>query len=250
MKVSIITATYNSKEYINETYESISKQVYTDWEWIVTDDCSSDGTFDILRKIARSDNRVKLFSNKINSGAAISRNNSMDSASGEFIAFIDADDLWEPEKLSKQLEFMKETNTGFSFTAYQLISNDGSLLGKTVDATNEGSFNYCDMLKKKATLGCSTVMLSRDILGSERMPNVRTGQDYAFWLNIMKNGHSASIIPLVLTKYRISDNSISRNKVKKALRQWEIYRSLERLSFTESLYYFCFYAYRAVFRRA
>ncbi|PHI34875.1 glycosyl transferase family 2 [Pseudoalteromonas sp. GCY] len=250
LKVSIITATYNSQEYISKTYESIKKQTYKDWEWIVTDDCSSDDTYSILSSIADNDIRVKLFVNKVNSGAAIARNNSLDFASGEFVAFIDSDDLWEPEKLSMQLEFMQESNSDFSFTAYQLISNDGALLGKTIDSSNSGSFNYFDMLKKRATLGCSTVIISKTLLNERRMPNIRTGQDYAFWLSIMKSGHSANILPVVLTKYRISNNSISRNKFKKALRQWEIYRGFEKLGVIKSLFYFVFYAFHAVFRRA
>lgn len=250
LKVSIITATYNSQNYIKETYESIRKQTHTNWEWIVTDDASSDDTFDILSSIAKNDKRVKLFYNRSNSGSAISRNNSMDNACGDFIAFIDSDDLWEPNKLSEQLDFMLAHNSGFSFTAYQLISDDGVSLAKTVDTKNHGCFNYFDMLKKRATLGCSTVILTKDTLSDNRMPDLRTGQDYAFWLSILKSGKTADILPLALTRYRISNNSISRNKFKKAMRQWEIYRNLENLSFVKSLCYFVFYAYRAVFRRS
>ncbi|HCB3326232.1 TPA: glycosyltransferase family 2 protein, partial [Escherichia coli] len=108
--VSIITATYNSEKYILELYESIKKQKHENWEWIVTDDFSTDKTFDILKSIASKDKRVKIFQNHINSGAALSRNNSMKNAAGEFIAFIDSDDLWFPDKLSKQIQFMNENN--------------------------------------------------------------------------------------------------------------------------------------------
>lgn len=249
MSISIITATYNSEEYVLETYESIKNQTNTDWEWIVTDDCSTDGTWSALLSIASQDSKVRVFRNEVNSGAAIARNNSLDHIKGDYIAFIDSDDLWEPTKLATQIKFMRDTNTKFSFTGYQLIDNEGILLGKTVDTTNSDSFSYSDMLAKKATLGCSTVILSRDALGDFRMPNLRTGQDYAFWLRILKSGQRACLLHSPLTKYRISNNSISKNKVKKAFRQWEIYREHENIPFLLSCYYFVFYAYRAVFRR-
>ncbi|MDH1841620.1 glycosyltransferase [Aeromonas caviae] len=248
-KVSIVTATYNSSKYIEETYESIRNQSFSDWEWLVTDDASTDDTFEKLENICKSNDRVRAFRNAINSGAAVSRNNSLEYASGEFIAFIDADDTWHPSKLTQQIKFMTDNSLDFSFTAYTLIDEDGNHLDKSVDSKNTGFFNYRDMLAKKATLGCSTVILSRKALGELRMPNIRTGQDYAFWLMILKRGFVAYIFPSKLTNYRISQNAISRNKFKKALRQWEIYRRIEGLGAFISLYYFVFYAIRALFRK-
>ena len=247
--VSIITATYNSENEILETYESIKNQTISDFEWLVTDDCSSDKTVFLLEGISKQDHRVKIYVNKYNMGAAAARNNSIKNASGEFLAFIDSDDLWIINKLEKQIEFMDANNSSFSFTAYRLIDSNGNALNKVVDSKLRNSISYEDMLLKKATLGCSTVMLRKDDFDDIEMPNIRTGQDYALWLILLKSGVKADPINNILTEYRILPGSISRNKIKKACRQWEIYRKLERLSMVKSLYCFCFYAWRAIFRK-
>ncbi len=247
-QISIITATFNSSDELLYTYNSIKKQTHFIWEWLVTDDCSSDNTFKLLKDISSNDKRVKIFKNSENSGAAISRNNSLDHAKGEYIAFIDSDDLWKPSKLEKQLAFMGD-DIDFSFTAYELINESGECLDKIVDGNQSGIFSYEDMLMKKATLGCSTVMLRRSAFQDITMPLLRTGQDYATWLKLLKTGKKAYLLNEVLTKYRIMPNSISRNKVKKAKRQWQIYRDVEKLPFFKSVICFCFYAWRAVFRK-
>ena len=249
MKVSIITATYNSENEIMSTYRSILNQTFTDWEWVITDDCSQDRTAEILNDIQASDSRVRVFRNPVNSGAAVSRNCSISYSQGEFLAFVDSDDLWEPEKLSSQLKFMELEGIDFSFTAYELIDEFGSSLDKFVDLNQVGKFDYFDMLKKKATLGCSTVIIRKAAFKDLSMPLLRTGQDYAFWLKLLKTGKCAYVFNRSLTKYRIRPSSISRNKFRKALRQWEIYRSIERLKLTSSINCFFFYAFRAVFRR-
>ncbi|MEX2942230.1 glycosyltransferase family 2 protein [Serratia fonticola] len=246
--VSIITPTYNSEKYVEHTYKSILSQTYQNWEWVVTDDCSNDGTYKKLLEIADKDTRVKIFKNNKNSGAAITRNNSIKNAQGRFIAFIDSDDLWLPRKLEKQIAFMNEHRIHFSFTAFKVMSEDGRSSGKLIDINKNGCFSYGDILRKKVTLGCSTVILRRDANMNISMPLIRTGQDYALWLSILKSGYLAHIYPETLTSYRIVANSISRNKYKKALRQWEIYRSIEKLSLIESAYYFVNYAFRAIFR--
>ncbi|KNH10611.1 glycosyl transferase family 2 [Vibrio lentus] len=247
-KVSIITATYNDEAWIVDTYNSILAQSHEDWEWLITDDSSSDKTFDIITQLASNDQRIKLFKNDINSGAAVSRNRSISHSDGEFIAFLDSDDLWHPLKLEKQLDFMGD-NIDFSFTAYELVDSEGESLDAKVDSSQSGSFSYDDMLKKKATMGCSTVMLRISAFDDLSMPLLRTGQDYALWLKLLKSGALAHVLNDVLTQYRILPNSISRNKFKKAKRQWEIYRKLEGIGLFYSSINFVFYAYRAVFRR-
>lgn len=246
--VSIVTATYNSSQEILETHQSIFAQTHSSWEWLITDDCSSDNTFEIITGLSEQDARIRVFRNEVNSGAAVSRNNSLRHAKGEFIAFIDSDDVWAPDKLDKQLDFMGET-VDFSFTAYELINELGVLMNQTVDANQNGAFDYEDMLRKKATLGCSTVMLRRNAFSDLSMPLLRTGQDYATWLKLLKTGKKAYLLNEVLTSYRILPTSISRNKVKKAKRQWQIYREVENLPMIKSAVCFCFYAWRAVFRK-
>ena len=247
--VSIITPSFNSKQYLLETYESIKAQSYSNWEWIVTDDCSSDGTDLLLQNISTLDKRVISLFNEKNSGAAVSRNLSIGSAKGEFIAFIDSDDLWQPEKLELQLGFMQVGDFDFSFTGYELINSSSALLGQKVDSNLSIPITYDDMLMKKATMGCSTVMLRRSAFSDLNMPLIRTGQDYALWLKLLKTGALAHPLPRVLTKYRILPNSISRNKLKKAVRQWQIYREIEGLPLVKSSVCFLNYAFRAVFRK-
>ena len=248
VSVSIITATYNSSNEIISTYQSILSQSLQSWEWIVTDDFSTDDTFEALQKLANGDNRILILQNSKNSGAAVSRNKSLQHASGKFIAFIDSDDIWLPGKLEKQVKYMKENNLDFSFTAYELINEQGHKLSKNVDTHLKSFITYEDMLKKKATLGCSTVMLRKEAFNDISMPLLRTGQDYATWLKLLKTTNAYPLTD-VLTQYRILPNSISRNKIKKAKRQWQVYREIEKLSFFKSAICFCFYARRAVFRK-
>lgn len=247
--ISIISASYNCDSIIRDTYFSLDEQTCSDWSWFITDDSSFDQTYQVLKEISITDSRVKVFRNNVNSGAAFSRNNSLFFIDGDFIAFIDSDDLWLPDKLEKQIKFMNDNNIDFSFTAYELIDENGNKIGKQVDTHLTGPVSYEDMLRKKATLGCSTVMLRRSAFDDISMPLIRTGQDYALWLKLLKTGVKAYPMPEVLTQYRILPNSISRNKFKKAMRQWQIYREIEKLPLLKSIECFCFYAWRAVFRR-
>lgn len=249
MLVSIITPVYNAALWIPQTYSSLCNQTHKNWEWLVTDDCSSDDSYDFLCKIAEKDKRVKVFQNKINSGAAISRNNSLVRAMGDFIGFIDCDDLWFPKKIETQISAMEAKALNFSFTGYQLIDTNGRSLRVHVDSNHFYPLSYEDMLRKKATIGCSTVMLRTMAFEDILMPNIRTGQDYALWLSLLKKGELAYPINDILTSYRIVPGSISRNKFHKAKRQWMIYREIEKLTITKSLICFCWYAWRAIFRK-
>lgn len=246
--VSIITASYNSESFIRITYNSIVAQKYTNWEWLVTDDCSVDNSYNILKEIQLKDPRVKVFQNIANLGAAPARNKSLSQASGRFIAFLDADDVWREDKLYKQMRFMSDGGFGMSFTAYKVICEKGQYIGSMIDLLAPSTISYQDLLVKKATFGCSTVIIDRGFVGDISMPNLRTGQDYATWLSILKKGCTAHLFREPLTSYRIVKGSISRNKIKKALRQWQIYRDVENLSLLYSIYCFIHYGYRAVFR--
>ncbi|MUJ37282.1 glycosyltransferase family 2 protein [Aliivibrio fischeri] len=247
--ISIITPAFNCRNTIGETYNSICLQSYDNWEWIITDDQSSDDTYLHLVQLSKNDRRIKVLRNKQNEGAAVSRNKSINFSDGEYLAFIDSDDLWHEDKLLNQVNIMMAESLSFTFTAYGLIDVHGNSLGGIVDSKQKEPLTYEDMLRKKATLGCSTVMLKRSSFDIIEMPLIRTGQDYALWLKLLKTGVKAYPITEVLTQYRILPDSISRNKIKKAKRQWQIYREIEKLSLLKSLECFCFYAWRAVFRK-
>jgi teichuronic acid biosynthesis glycosyltransferase TuaG len=198
--------------------------------------------------MADRDPRILLISNQENRGAAYSRNRALESSVGDFVAFLDADDRWSSEKLAKQLSFMQTMAADASFTAYSLIDASGQSTGKAIDLTPRRIVSYSDALRKRATIGCSTVMLRKRSIGDALMPLIRTGQDYAFWLSLMRRGIEFYHLPEPLSEYRITPGSISRNKFKKAKRQWQIYRRIEGLSLADSTICFASYAVRALIR--
>ena len=245
MLVSVITPVYNSERYIKRTYESLRLQTHQNWEWLLVDDESKDNSRQIIRDIVSSDARVKAVFSSTNQGAAASRNHALKIARGDMCAFLDSDDQWVSDKLEKQLKFMG-SDLDFSFTSYELIDSDSNLLNKQIDCSEHSPVSYTHLLKKTVTLGCSTVMIRRSEFPKLQMPLIRTGQDYACWLSILKQGYHAHLLPQPLTQYRITPNSISRNKVKKAIRQWQIYRELEGLEFWHAAFCFASYAARAI----
>jgi len=186
--------------------------------------------------------------NPQNAGAAVTRNRAISSATGKYLAFLDADDLWENQKLEEHLKFMEEIGCSMSFTPYRIMTKDGRDSGREIDTHAPTSVDYQAMLKKEATMGCSTVILNRELLPKIEMPNLRTGQDYALWLSLLRRGAVSVKFPKPLTRYRITPGSISRNKLRKASRQWQIYRDFEGLGVFRSSWYFVNYAVRAIVR--
>lgn len=245
-KVSVITASYNAARFIGETIESVLNQTYTDLELIIVDDCSTDNTEEVVNKYIEKDDRIKFYKLEINSGAAVVRNTAIEKASGRFIAFLDSDDIWDREKLEKQIKFMKDNNYGFSFTSYRLMREDGQLIGKEVIAPNYMKYNQ---LLKNTIIGCLTVVIDREIIGDFRMPLVRAGQDTATWLSILRKGNIAYGLNEILASYRLVDGSISSNKVKALRRTWNTYRNLEKLNLVKSSYYFLCYTLNAIKKR-
>ena len=244
--VSIVTPVYNAERFIKETIDSVIAQTYKNWEMILVDDCSSDSSAEIIDEYVISDSRIKYMKNAENSGAAVSRNAGIEAAEGQYIAFVDSDDVWESEKLEKQLEFMKEKGYGFTFTSYRYVMEDGSVTDKTARAIEKINYNG---LLKNTVIGCSTVVIDKKITGDFRMPLLRRGQDTATWLQILKKIDYAYGLDIPLVKYRKVSNSISSNKFKALKRTWNIYRNVEHLGLIKSCYVFCCYAFNAVMRR-
>lgn len=238
--ISVITPSYNSSKFIGDAIESVQAQTYANWEMIICDDCSKDQTVEIVEKYAEQDSRVKLIKLKENSGAAVTRNTAINNSSGRFIAFLDADDQWLADKLSRQISFMLENDIGFSFTGYEVMDDMGNSTGKVVKVPDKVNYQY---LMKNTIIGCLTVVLDREKVGEVQMPLYRTRQDFALWLSILKKGHIAYGINEVLARYRKTAGSISRNKVKAAKQNWIIYREHEKLSLLPALWYFVNYAW-------
>ncbi|WP_249869266.1 glycosyltransferase family 2 protein [Oceanobacillus saliphilus] len=241
--ISVITPSYNAEKFIGYTIESVLNQTYSNWEMVIVDDCSTDNTTSIVKEYMERDKRIKLFVLEENSGSAVARNTAMENAKGQYIAFLDSDDLWLPEKLEKQLSFMREKEIAFSFTKYVRILEDGTKTNAVSEAPE--SVNYDDLMKR-CVIGCLTVMLDREKIGNLKMVNIRTRQDYVYWLTITKNGFLAYGLPEILAEYRLVDNSISSNKWKAAKRNWYVFREIEKQSLPKSIWYFSHYAVRSI----
>lgn len=234
--VSIIMPSYNSADTIAKSIESVQKQDYAHWELLITDDCSSDRTVEIVRQLASQDPRISIEVNSVNSGAGFSRNQSINRSSGKYIAFLDADDLWLPNKLSIQVAFMDETNSLFSYTAYQKFS-DAGLGGVIVPPPR---VTYSELLRG-SVIGCLTAMFNAEVLGRQTMPLIRKRQDMGLWLKLLKICHEAQCIPEVLAQYR-TDSGMSQNKLSAAKYQWRLYRDVVGLNLSKSVWYFGWYA--------
>ena len=246
--VSIIIPVYNAASYLEETINSIQEQTYSNWEAIFIDDCSSDNSYNLIKKYQKEDKRIKLIKNKTNSGAAVSRNNGINHAEGDYLCFLDADDKWHPEKLEKQINFMQELNCEFSFTGYQFANEKCNPNGKIVSVPDK--INYKQALKN-TTIWTSTVMFDMNKLSKEdiRMPNIKRGQDTATWWKVLKKIQYAYGLNEVLSYYRRTNDSLSANKLTALKRTWNLYRNVEHLNIFYSMYCFFWYCVNAIKRR-
>lgn len=245
LKVSVITPVYNTEEFLRETIESVLNQTYENFEYILIDDCSLDNSAEIIKEYQQSDSRINYIKLNENLGAAVARNTGLENAEGRYIAFIDSDDVWHPEKLEKQLMFMQKYGRAFTYTKYERISEEGEFEG----APNfPEKLNYTGLLKNTA-IACSTVVIDRKIIEDFRMPLVRKGQDTATWLQILKNHDYAYLVDDVLNQYRTRRNSLSNNKWYALKRTWNTYRNIEKLPIYKSSYFFVFYVVNALKRR-
>lgn len=238
--ISIITPAYNAEKFIVDTIESVCNQTYSNWEMIIVDDFSTDQTVFIVEAYVQKDARISLLRLKENSGSAIARNTAMDNAQGRFIAFLDSDDVWLPEKLEKQVRFMIKKNIAFSFTEYVRMKENGQLTNSVMKVPP--SIGYVGLMKH-CVIGCLTVMLDTEKTGKVKMINIRSRQDYVLWLTLTKNGFLAYGMQEVLAKYRVVKDSISSNKLKMVRQNWHVYRNIENQSVWKTLWYLLNYAY-------
>jgi len=207
--VSVIMPAYNSAKFIAESIQSVINQTHQNWELLIIDDASEDATLNIIETLQLEDSRIKHCKNSINEGAGISRNKAIRAAKGNFIAFLDADDLWLPEKLEIQLEFMFSKDLDMTYSSYYLIDEAGKFLDKKVQALP--TLTYKKLLKSNY-VGNLTGIYSVDKLGKIYSPILRKRQDWALWLSVMQKIGATKGILKPLAKYRIRENSISNNK--------------------------------------
>lgn len=235
--VSIIMPTYNCGEFIEKAINSIINQTYTNWELIIVDDCSNDDTKEVLKKY-EADKRINYIKLTKNSGAAVARTKAIKRANGNYIAFLDSDDLWYPDKLTKQLKFMKENNYDFTCTAYEQIDENDNSLNKVINTRKKVDYNR---ILLDCPVGNSTVMYNVDKLGKFKVPNIRKRNDDALWLQIIKKAKYIYGYNEVLMKYRIRRNSISSNKLSLIKYHWQLYREIEHLSVARSIFHICYW---------
>ena len=203
--VSIITPTYNCGHFVEETIRSVIAQTYGSWEMIIVDDCSTDQTRDIIEKWVKQDSRIRYYRNEENLGPALTRNKALREARGRWIAFLDSDDLWKPEKLERQIDFMSKNNYAFTYHLYDEIDEQSKPTGTKVSGPNHitlwGMYAYC-------WPGCLTVMYDRNVIGEMQMDNIRICEDYALWLKITRKA-DCHLYPALMAHYRRRHGSIS-----------------------------------------
>ena len=251
--VSIIVPVYNAEQFIAETINYVQKQTYSEWELLLIDDHSTDTSREIISQKSRADHRIRLIAQDENGGAAKARNRGIKEACGQYICFLDADDIWLPDKLKVELKYIKkvqqiiDSDAGFVFMGYEFADASGTGLGKVVHVPERITYQQA---LKNTTIFTSTVMIDRDKIPDEDiyMPCVAS-EDTATWWRLLKKHGDGYGIDENLVRYRRSAYTLSSNKLTAVKRIWNLYRRQEKLSVLKSVYCMFFRAFRAVFRR-
>lgn len=220
--VSIIMPSYNTAAFIAKSIECVLVQTYDNWELIIVDDCSTDDTDMVVA--VYTDSRIRYLKNEKNSGAAVSRNRALQEARGRWIAFLDSDDLWLPEKLEKQVRFMEETGCWFSYTSYTQIDENGRDMGINISGpkviTKTGMYRYC-------WPGCLTVMYDADSVGLVQIRDIKKNNDYAMWLQVICKAN-CYLLDEPLAQYRRRGGSISNHGYTKLIKwHYRLFRQAE-----------------------
>ncbi|MFA5298159.1 MAG: glycosyltransferase family 2 protein [Lutibacter sp.] len=237
--VSIITPCYNAEDFIEETVRSVQNQTFTNWEWFIIDDFSTDKSLSILAGFAQKDVRIKLVPLTKNSGPAIARNIGIAQAKGNYMTFIDADDVWLPQFLAENVSKIVQSE-GFLCASYEMYNAALTLKLGRVIAPKYASFS--DILKTN-TIGSLTAFIDISRLGKEFMPEIKYRQDMGLWLKYLKKINRVEGIQQSLAIYRIRKQSLSNNKINLLKHQWSFYRNVENLSVLKSFYYFTIWMY-------
>ncbi len=225
--VSIIVPTFNSEKFITETIQSVQRQTFNNWEVIIVDDASTDTTVELITKINQTDPRIYLYQLEVNSGTGVARNTALDHAKGRYIAFLDADDLWMPEKLQKQLDFLNQQQIPFTFSSYDCIDEEGNPLLKRVIPPKNMSYRqlfFCNYV------GNLTGIYDTYFFGKIPISPIRKRQDWMHWLTVLKKIKRAQAIPESLAYYRVRQNSISASKFDLVKHNFAVYKQYHAFS--------------------
>ena len=224
--VSVITPVYNAAKFLDGTLQSIFWQTYKNVEIVLVDDCSTDNSAEIIANYMPEHREIVYHRLEKNMGAAVARNKALELAQGRYVAFLDGDDEWLPEKLEKQIALMREKNVGFTYTAIEMIDEEGNVIKGKRKVRETVDYKF---LLRNTMIATSSVVIDRYVLGDFRMPLRRGGQDYAAWLQLLRSGTVAYGINEVLVRYRVSKNSLSSNKFKSVKQVWEIQTQNEKI---------------------
>lgn len=235
--ISVIMAAYNSEKTIEGAISSVLEQTYANIELIIVNDFSKDSTCEIVERYTKSDSRVKLINNKTNLGVSATRHHGVKAAKGNWLAFLDSDDIWNTEKLQKQIEIQKKTKAEFLFTGSSFMGEDGEKLNWILHVPS--TITYKDILKQNL-ISNSSVLIKKNLFLQYEVIGDRMHEDFACWIKILKSGKVAYGVDEPLLIYRLSANSKSGNKLKAARMNWNTYRYL-KMNIFETVYYMIWY---------
>lgn len=239
-RVSVIMPAYNAERFIDEAISSVLSQTMTDWELIVIDDCSEDSSFQIAQNYANKDSRIRVLKNPENSGVAKTRNRGLDLFHGQYVAFLDSDDYWEPQMLEKMLSRAEETWADIVYCSYSLIDENGKKVCNDFIVPPKTLFKDSIV---RSVITCSTVLITADLAKGNRFPTDMYHEDIAMWFQILRDGATACGVTEILAAYRQRKDSRSGNKIISAFRRWSIYRKHLEMPFIQSVKAMVGYAY-------
>jgi teichuronic acid biosynthesis glycosyltransferase TuaG len=244
--VSIITPVYNAAPWLRETLDSVRTQTLTDWEQIMVDDGSSDNSVAIAEAAAQQDVRFRLIRTPRNMGPSAARNLAIDAARGRFIAFLDADDLWLPEKLARSVAWITSRGYSFIYHDYRHMSHDGLRVGALIKTPEK--LDWRTLHTRRGTGGCVSIVIDRKRIPVFRFPPIAPyrAEDFCLWAQIIRDGHIGHRLPADLARYRLSPKSRSANKLKGSINAWHLYREVSLLPIPLAAYWWLQYAWSAL----
>lgn len=240
--VSVIMPVYNAEKYILSALNSIFEQDYPNIEIVLVDDCSKDGSAKIIAELQKTHSEIVYFLQEKNMGAGAARNKALELAKGRYVAFLDSDDTWLAPKISRQLELMKSSGSPFSYTAIEMMDENGVTIKGKRRIKEECDYKY---LLHNTIIATSSVVIDREVLGDFRMPLRRGGQDYATWLMLLRGGAVARGINDTLVRYRVASGSLSSNKFKSIKQVWQIQTQDEKINRLSALYHVLCFGFNA-----
>lgn len=240
--VSVIMPIYNAEKYLVTTLDSIFCQDYKDIEIVLVDDCSKDRSAEIIADLKKAHPEIVYYLQEKNMGAGAARNKALELAKGQYAAFLDSDDVWMPDKISRQIEIMKVKKSPFSYTAIEMMNENGETLKEKRNIKETCDYKY---LLHNTIIATSSVVIDRTMLGDFRMPLRRGGQDYATWLMLLRDGAVAQGINEALVQYRVASGSLSSNKVKSIKQVWEIQTQDEKINKVSAVFHVVCFGFNA-----